>query len=172
MEELKHVVSAPFKKNLAASLTEKDFEFSLAFDLKWFSPKIASEVKARALESGLLSMKEGVIVPCFDVESVRLPHAFKPPENFLELKENPGKPVSAVRNREEISFEQILDFISADAGINKQRLVSEINSMQERLSYLVDIRVVALIVAKKFGCNIERIHEKVSRTVLGFSDYA
>ncbi|AKB66121.1 DUF2240 family protein [Methanosarcina mazei] len=95
MEELKHVVSAPFKKNLAASLTEKDFEFSLAFDLKWFSPKIASEVKARALESGLLSMKEGVIVPCFDVESVRLPHAFKPPENFLELKEKPGKPVSA-----------------------------------------------------------------------------
>ena len=45
MEELKHVVSAPFKKNLAVSLSEKDFEFSLAFDLKWFSPKIASEVK-------------------------------------------------------------------------------------------------------------------------------
>ncbi|HOW14344.1 DUF2240 family protein [Methanosarcina sp.] len=169
MEELKHVVSAPFKKNLAASLSEKDFEFSLAFDLKWFSPKTASEVKARALEAGLLSMKDGVIVPCFDVESVRLPHAFKPPENFLELKNKPG---NSGRHKEEISFEQILDFISADTGINKQRLVSEINSMQERLSYLVDIRIVALIVAKKFGCSIEGIFDKVFRAVLGFSDYA
>ncbi|AKB80118.1 hypothetical protein MSHOH_3635 [Methanosarcina horonobensis HB-1 = JCM 15518] len=168
MEELKHVVSAPFKKNLADSLPEKDFEFSLAFDLKWFSPKTASEVKARALEAGLLSLKDGVIVPCFDVESVRLPHAFKPPENFLELKEKPGK-LGNSRRREEISFEQILDFISADTGINRQRLVSEINSMQDHLSYLVDIRIVALIVAKKFGCRIEGIIEKVSRAVLGFS---
>lgn len=172
MEELKHVVSAPFKKNLVTSLPEKDFEFSLAFDLKWFSPKAASEVKARALEANLLSLKDGVITPCFDVDSVRLPHAFKPPENFLELKEKPGKTGSIGRHREEISFEQILDFISADAGINKQRLVSEINSMQDRLSYLVDIRIVALIVAKKFGCRIDGVLEKVSRAVLGSSDYA
>lgn len=171
MEELKNVVSAPFKKNLAASLPEKDFEFSLAFDLKWFSPKTASEVKARALKAGLLSVKDGVITPCFDVDSVRLPHAFKPPENFLELTEKSGKPGNVSRHKEEISFEQILDFISADTGINKQRLVSEINSMQDRLSYLVDIRIVALIVAKKFGCRIEGVHEKVSRAILGSSDY-
>lgn len=172
MEELKNVVSAPFKKNLAASLPEKDFEFSLAFDLKWFSPKTASEVKDRALEAGLLSLKDGVIRPCFDVDSIRLPHAYKPPENFLELKEKTGKNENAGRHREEISFEQILDFISADTGINKQRLVSEINSMQDQLSYLVDIRIVALIVAKKFGCRIEGILDKVSRAVLGYSDYA
>lgn len=169
MEELKNVVSAPFKKNLAPSLTEKDFEFSLAFDLKWFSPKTASEVKARALEAGLLSLKDGVIIPCFDIESVRLPHAFKPPENFLELNEKSRKSGSAGRHREEISFDQVLDFISADTGVNRQRLVSDINSMQDQLFYLVDIRVVALIVAKKFGCNIERIFDKVSRAVLGFS---
>ncbi|TFH03653.1 MAG: DUF2240 family protein [Methanosarcina sp.] len=174
MEELKRVVSAPFKKNLAGSLSEKDFEFSLAFDLKWFSPKIASEVKSRALEAGLLSLKDGALLPCFDVESVRLPHAFKPPEDFLELIEKPGKPdnSSAGRHREEISFEQILDFVSADTGVNRQRLVSEINSMQDRLVYLVDIRIVALIVARKLGCDIEGILGKVSRVVLGSSDYA
>ncbi|MFZ2497230.1 MAG: DUF2240 family protein [Methanosarcina sp.] len=169
MEELKRVVSVPFKKNLAVSLSVKDFEFSLAFDLKWFSPKIASKVKDRALEAGLLSLKAGVLVPGFDVESVRLPHAFKPAENFLEGQENSGKKPSSLK--EEISFEKILEFISADTGVNRQRLVSEINSMQDRLSYLVDIRVVALIVAKKFGCDIEAIFGKVSMSVLGFSDY-
>lgn len=169
MEELKRVVSAPFKKNLTASLPEKDFEFSLAFDLKWFSPKTASEVKGRALEAGVLSLKDGALVLGFDVESVRLPHAYKPPEDFLEFKEKPGKSGNTGRHREEISFEQILDFVSADTGINRQRLVSEVNSMQDRLSYLVDIRIVALIVAKKFGCNIEGVLGKVSRAVFGFS---
>lgn len=167
MEELKFVVSIPFKKNLAVSLSEKDFEFSLAFDLKWFSPKIASKVKDRALEVGLLSLKDGALIPAFDVESVRLPHAFKPSENFLESQENSkGKPSSL---KEEISFEQVLEFISADTGVNRQRLVSEINSMQERLSYLVDIRIVALFVARKFGCDIEAIFGKVSRSVLSGS---
>lgn len=172
MEELKLVVSTPFKKNLAASLSEKDFEFSLVFDLKWFSPKTASKIKKRALEAGLLSLKNGDLVPDFDVESVRLPHAFKPAENFLESQEISGDETSSLKEapkEEEISFEQILEFISADTGIRRQNLVSEINSMQDRLSYLVDIRIVALIVARKFGCNIEAIFEKVSNAVIGIS---
>lgn len=174
MEELKRVVSAPFKKNLVASLPEKDFEFSLAFDLKWFSPKIASEVKSRALDAGLLSLKNGALSPGFEVESVKLPHAYKPPDGFLEIKEKPEKSgkSSAGRQKEDISFEQILDFVSADTGLNRQRLVAEINSMQDRLSYLVDIRIVALIVAKKFGCDIDGVIGKVSKAVLGSSDYA
>jgi hypothetical protein len=164
MEELKYVVSVPFKKILAASLSEKDFEYSLAFDLKWFSPKTASKVKEKALEEGFLTLEAGALVPGFDVESVRLPHAFKPSENFLENQKNSGVKASV---KEEISFEQVLEFISADTGVNRQKLVSEINSMQDRLSYLVDIRVVALIVAKNFGCNIEAIFEKVAGSVLG-----
>jgi hypothetical protein len=167
MEELKIVVSIPFKKNFAVSLSEKDFEFSLAFDLKWFSPKIASKVKDRALEVGLLTIKDGALIPAFDVESIRLPHAFKPSENFLESRENSGEKSSSPR--EEISFEQVLEFISADTGVNRQKLVSEINSMQERLVYLVDIRIVALFVARKLGCDIDAIFGKVSRSVLGVS---
>ncbi|AKB27227.1 hypothetical protein MSSIT_0508 [Methanosarcina siciliae T4/M] len=173
MEELKRVVSAPFKKNLVASLPEKDFEFSLAFDLKWFSPKVASEAKSRAIEAGLLSLKDGDLSPGFEVESVRLPHAYKPPEGFLEIKEKTEKSgkSSAGRQKEAMSFEQILDFVSADTGLNRQRLVAEINSMQDRLSYLVDIRIVTLIVAKKFGCDIDGVIGKVSKAVLGSSDY-
>ncbi|MCO5384242.1 MAG: DUF2240 family protein [Methanosarcina barkeri] len=60
-----------------------------------------------------------------------------------------------------------MEFISADTGVNRQRLVSEINSMQDRLSYLVDIRIVALVVARKFGCDIEAIFGKVAKSVLG-----
>jgi len=166
MEELKYIVSVPFKKTLASSLSEKDFEYSLAFDLKWFPPKTASKVKEKALEAGYLILKSDTLVPGFDVESVRLPHAFKPSENFLENQKYSGEKTTV---KEEISFEKVLEFISADMGVNRQKLVSEINSVQDRLSYLVDIRIVALIVAKKWGCNIEVPLEKVSRSVLGYS---
>lgn len=166
MEELKCVISVPFKKTLAVSLSEKDFEYSLAFDLKWFSPKTASMIKEKALEAGFFSLKAGVLVPCFDVESVRIPHSFKPSEDFLKNLESSREKAS---KKEEISFEQVLEFISADTGLSRQKLVSEINSMQDRLSYLVDIRVVALIVAKKFGRDISVIYDRVSRSVLGIS---
>ena len=166
MEELRRVVSTPFKKNNAIFLSEKDFEFTLAFDLKWFSPKIASKVKCCALEVGLLSLNKGVLTPAFDVEDIRLPNTFKPSENFLESQENSGGKLSL---KEDISFEQVLEFIAENTGVNRQKLVSEINSMQERLSYLVDIRIVALLMARKFECDIEAIFEKVSMSVLRIS---
>ncbi len=166
MEELRLVVSIPFKKNNAIFLSEKDFEFTLAFDLKWFSPKIASKIKCLALEVGLLSHNKGVLTPAFDVEDIRLPNTFKPSENFLESQENFGGKLSF---KKDISFEQVLEFIAENTGVNRQKLVSEINSMQERLSYLVDIRIVALFMAKKLECDIEAIFEKVSMSVLRIS---
>jgi hypothetical protein len=167
MEELRLVVSIPFKKNNAISLSEKDFEFTLAFDLKWFSPKIASKIKYRALEVGLLSLNKGALTPAFDVEGIRLPNTFKPSENFLESQDNSGGNLAPIK--EDISFEQVLEFIAKNTGVNRQKLVSEINSMQERLSYLVDIRIVALFMARKFECDIEAIFEKVSMSVLNIS---
>jgi len=178
MEDLKRAVSAPFKKNLASFLSEKDFEFSLAFDLKWFSPRTASKVKVLALGMGILSLKEGQLSPGFDVETVRLPHSFKPAEDFLQRLEGLAssgcskKPSSEGSSKAfgSLDFEQILEFISAGTHLNKQTLASEINSMQDQLSYMVDIRVVALIVARKFGCDIESIFEKVAGAVLGTPD--
>jgi hypothetical protein len=167
MEELRLVVSIPFKKNNTIFLSEKDFEFTLAFDLKWFSPKIASKVKYRALEVGLLSLNNGALTPAFDVERLRLPNTFKPSENFLESQNNSGGKLSPLE--EDISFEQVLEFIAENTGVNRQKLVSEINSMQERLSYLVDIRIVALFTARKFECDVEAIFEKVSKSVLRIS---
>ncbi len=178
MEELKRAVSAPFKKNLAPSLPVKDFEFSLAFDLKWFSPKTASKVKALALDMGVLSLKDGQLSPGFDVDTVRLPHSFKPAEDFLQRLECLASSCSSEKSSSKLSstipesldFEHILEFVSANTCLNKQTLASEVNSMQDRLSYMVDIRVVALIVARKFGCDTESIFEKVSVEVLGLPD--
>ncbi|MCD4801027.1 MAG: DUF2240 family protein, partial [Methanococcoides sp.] len=45
MDELSLVVASPFKKNATSSLSIKDFEFSLSFDLKWMSPAQASKVR-------------------------------------------------------------------------------------------------------------------------------
>ncbi|MDD3041444.1 MAG: DUF2240 family protein [Methanosarcinaceae archaeon] len=173
MEELKRVVSAPFKKNLVSSLSGKDFELSLAFDFKWFSPRVASKVRERGLAAGFLNLEGELLVPAFDLDGTRLPQAFRPSEGFEGGLERPlpgdsgnADPLSEA-SAGAISVENIINFIAGNAGLNKQAVVSEINSMQDRLSYLVDIRIVALIVAGKMGCSVEDLHGRVSEAVFG-----
>lgn len=173
MEELKRIVSAPFKKNLVSSLSGKDFELSLAFDFKWFSPRVASKVRERGLAVGFLDLKGELLVPAFDLDGIRLPQVFRPSEGFEGGLERPlsgdngfvGSLSEASAGA--ISFENIINFIAGNSGLNKQAVVSEINSTQDRLSYLVDIRIVALIVAGKMGCGTEDLSVRVSEAVFG-----
>ncbi|MDD2439140.1 MAG: DUF2240 family protein [Methanosarcinaceae archaeon] len=174
MEELKRVVSAPFKRNLVSSLSGKDFELSLAFDFKWFSPRVASKVRENGLAAGLLKLEGDLLIPEFDLDSTRLPQAFRPSEEFERALEgwdagfSKEKVVSGFFEGD-LSFENLLNFIAGRAGLNKQTVVSEINILQERLSYLVDIRIVALLVAKKLGCGSEELYFRVSEAVFGTS---
>ena len=100
MEELKLVVSTPFKKNLGSfPFGERILSFLWLLTSNEFSPKIALAVKDRALEVGLLTFRSGALIPAFDVESVRIPHAFKPPENFLESYESFGAKILFSKER-------------------------------------------------------------------------
>ena len=65
MEELKLVVSTPFKKNLG-SLRRKIFEFSLAFDLQVVR-RLPNRVKWPVLsKSAPAPLKSGALIPAFD----------------------------------------------------------------------------------------------------------
>ncbi|NYT19735.1 MAG: DUF2240 family protein, partial [Methanosarcinales archaeon] len=62
MDELSLVVASPFKKNATSSLSIKDFEFALSFDLKWMSPAQASKVRDQAIMFSLLKFENGELV--------------------------------------------------------------------------------------------------------------
>ncbi|MBN2110446.1 MAG: DUF2240 family protein [Methanosarcinaceae archaeon] len=146
MDELTLVVAAPFKKKATSSLSIKDFEFALSFDLKWMAPDLASKVRDRAIGSRLLRLEGNRLVPAFAIDRIKLPPGFRPSENIFT---------------EKTPIEELIAGIAAKTGISEKEAIARINGLQERLGDLVDIEIAALIVARGEGCDVEDVYQKI-----------
>ncbi|NPE30956.1 DUF2240 family protein [Methanococcoides sp. SA1] len=154
MEELSLVVASPFKNNATTSLSIKDFEFSLSFDLKWMSPAQASKVRDQGIMSGILKFDEGELVLNMDASSIDIPAGFKPSSDLF---------------REKGTIDMIMDTIVSNGGIDKREVVSRINQKQESLGGLLDAEVAALLVAHELGCDAGSLFNDVYERVSGMS---
>lgn len=148
--ELTLVVAAPFLKNAATSLSMRDFEFALSFDFKWMSPDEASKVRDLAIKSRLLKLEGVDLKPVFDLDTIDMPHGFKPDVDLF---------------KEKTLLENIMDHISTTTGMGLRDIAAKINIKQEQLSDLVNIEIAALLVAKEVGCDIEPFYEQVHNFV-------
>ncbi len=146
MDELKLVAATPFKRNNKDSLSIKDFEFVLSFDLKWMAPDAASKIRDRAIGAQMLRFEGTQLVPAFDIDDIEIPHGFKPSEAIL---------------RERSTIEDIIALIVANCGKNSREATAMINQKQESLDDLVDIEVAGLLTAKEMGCDISAIYDIV-----------
>jgi len=146
MDELKLVVATPFKKKATSSLSIKDFEFALSFDLKWMAPDLASKVRDKAISSRLLRLEGDRLIPSFAVDKIEIPHGFRPSGNVFAEKS---------------PIEELITMISAKSGKSEKETIAGINTLQEHFGDLVDIEIAALILAKEKGCDIEGIYQKV-----------
>lgn len=155
MDELSLVVVSPFRKNATSSLSIKDFEFALSFDLKWMSPAQASKVRDQAIMLSLLKFENGELVLNMDADSVDVPAGFKPSEDLFREKGN---------------IEKIMDLIIASSGMSKKEVASRINVKQDSLSGLIDAEVAALLVAHDMGCDAGDIFDEVYQRVSGISE--
>lgn len=149
-EELKMVVATPFKKKAATSLSIKDFEFTLSFDLKWMAPPLASKVRDKAIASGLLRFEENKLVPSFETAQVEIPNGFKPSPGLLT---------------ERTVLEELISMISTATGKSEKEAIAMINNRQEQLGDLIDIEIAGLIAAKDAGCDTAVIYEKIHAKV-------
>ncbi|WP_232221913.1 DUF2240 family protein [Methanococcoides burtonii] len=154
MDELFFVVASPFKNNATTSLSIKDFEFSLSFDLKWMSPAQASKVRDQGIMSGILKFDEGELVLNMDASSIDIPAGFKPSSDLF---------------REKGTIDMIMDTIVSNGGIDKREVVSRINQKQETLGGLLDAEVAALLVAHELGCDAGSLFNDVYERVSGMS---
>jgi hypothetical protein len=154
MDELSLVVASPFKKNATSSLSIKDFEFSLSFDLKWMSPAQASKVRDQGIMSGILKFDEGDLVLNLDTSSFDIPAGFKPSPDLF---------------REKGTIEMIMDIIVSNSGMDKREVVSRINQKQESLGGLLDAEVAALLVAHELGCDAGPLFNDIYERVSGMS---
>jgi len=139
LEELRRTVAQIFVQAGKETLNEKEFKLKVSMDLKWFSPAEALELIGTARAAGLLKKRGKRYVPTFDVKDVEVPLEFKPSKKVLEVPETP-------------LFTKVVDAIIEATGQERTAVVAKMNKKQENLK--IDVRVVALMVAKEEGVDI------------------
>lgn len=63
----KHLLALPFKSRNKYLLEEKEFIYTLSFDLRILKPSEACKLLKTGLEKGLLSLKDGLIRPSISI---------------------------------------------------------------------------------------------------------
>jgi len=148
MDELVYVVAAPFKRSGAASISVRDFDFSLSFDLKWISPQQASALRELATGSGLLSEEAGLLSPTFDPSTITIPRDFHPSGDLL---------------KKTLLIDKMLQYIAVCSNLELREIVAKVNQFQEQLSEMIDLEVAAFLVGKELGCNMDVFYEQVQQ---------
>ncbi len=151
MDELSLAVALPFKKNSTNSLSIKDFEFTLSFDLRWMSPEQASRLRDRAIMASLLGIEGGNLVFKKDLDSIEVPADFKPSGDIFLQKS---------------LLDKIMDKLTVTSRKSKKEIVSLINSKQEHMEGLINIEVAALLVAKDLEISVDEFYDPVYDSIL------
>jgi hypothetical protein len=86
MDELKIVISEPFKRRGKARLTPAEFTFALTLELKWLTPEESRQVIEEGKKAGLLKEEKDRIVPAFDYRSVVAPAGYRPGVDIFSKK--------------------------------------------------------------------------------------
>ena len=135
-------VSAPFKLKGKRKMPVSEFIFTLSLDLKWFSPDQARIVLEKAVKRGLLRQTNDTLEPVFDIESVSVPSDYTP--DFRKIVE--ASP-----------FDILIDRIMAKTGKERREIVAEINRKYEEYGGMLEVSVIALVMAKELGVEISDI---------------
>ncbi len=148
---LRLVIAAAFKAKGKRSMSKSELTYLMSFDLKWFTHDKSKLVVEKAVKKGLLVSEGDKLKPAFDISKVNVPVDFKPDLSSLEYT---------------TIFEEIVEEISVQTGIDRKKIISEINAVQEKFEGLLDIEVVALVVARKYGVDVSQYVSEVKKSVL------
>jgi hypothetical protein len=156
---LRLTIASAFKSKGKQKMTMSELIYTLSLDLKWFSHEISKKVVERALDMGIITKENGDVVPAFDLNEISVPPNFKP-----DIRRVLSSSV----------FDEVVADIGFKTGKTVPEVIAEINQLQEKFNYMLEIEVVALILAKKHGIDIAPYLKRVKKSeeALATSDHA
>jgi len=156
---LRLTIASAFKSKGKRKMSMSELIYTLSLDLKWFSHEISKKVVERALELGILVREGGDVEPAFDLNEIDIPPNFRP-----DIRRVLSSSV----------FDEVVADISFKTGKTVPEVIAEINQLQERFNYMLEIEVVALILARKYSIDIAPYLRRLekSQESLATSDHA
>ncbi len=151
MSDILYTAAQPFKRKGTDCLKESEFVMALSMDLNWFKPDAAKAFVQTAVDNGTIARDEGMLKALFNVGDVEIPMGFKPDASMFQEKD---------------VFEQIVDRIMANTGLEKQKIVASINKKRGETAGLFTIEVLGILVAKDHDVVVDDLIEKSYRNLL------
>jgi hypothetical protein len=142
MNELLFTAAMPFKRKGTDTIKETEFVMALSMDLGWFKPDTARDLINSAIENGIISREGDMLKAQFGINDVQIPMGFKPD-------------VSGFREKE--VFEQIIERIMINTGLEKQKIIAEINKSRSEKEGLFSIEVLGILMAREYGIQVDEL---------------
>ena len=156
--ELEMCAAAFFRTIGKDVATADEFVMGVSLGQKWMTPTDAKALLRAMTGKGVLTSRDGYIRPSFDISSVDVPLAYRPPKDILSVKV-PVEPKKApAGDGAEDMFPKLMD-VAVGAGMQRREFIQECNRIQKRLD--VDISVAALIVLRDGGVPVDPYVDRV-----------
>uniref|UniRef100_A0A7C3YGB7 DUF2240 family protein n=1 Tax=Geoglobus ahangari TaxID=113653 RepID=A0A7C3YGB7_9EURY len=148
---LKKTIASAFKLKGKSEMEKSELTYTLSFDLKFFSHETSKKVVELAEKRGVIKVEDGVARPNFNLSEIEIEEDFKPDVQKLF---NNGL------------FDKIVRDICGRTGKEFPEVIKIINKKQMELGNILDVEVVALIVAAEEGIDIGNYLKEVEDEVL------
>jgi len=152
MSEMKNVIASVFRKVGKPSMDEGEFVLALSFGFGWCSPEAARRFIHSAVSIGLMTREDDVLAPAFDVHAHELPAMYSP---SAEVFSSPPK-------RDVLG--EVLRRLSE--RMERDAVLEEIEHTHGQLKGMVHRQVVALLVAKKHGVDVDDLIDECMHMLL------
>jgi len=149
---LKKTIASAFKLKGKSEMEKSELTYTLSFDLKFFSHETSKKVVELAERRGVIRVEGGVVRPNFNLFEIEIDEDFKPDVQKLF---NNGL------------FDKIVREICEKTGKEFPEVIKIINKKQMELGNILDVEVVALIVAAEKCIDIKDYLKEVEDEVLG-----
>ena len=146
---LEKLIAFLFQTSGKEKLTEKEIYMILSFKLGWLTPAEGKKAIQKALEKGLIKKEGDEIAPDFDYKSIDIPFEFKFDAKMLEMEED--------------LYAKIVGRIAKERNVGEKKIEEEIKEFSE--SQDVYREIAALVIAKKYGIEIDDLMEEAWKMV-------
>ena len=151
MTELLFTAAMPFKRKGTDTIKETEFVMALSMNLGWFKPDTARVFINSAIEKGIISREGDMLKAQFGINDVQVPMGFKPDVSGFQEKE---------------VFEQIIERIMINTGLEKQKIIGEVNKSRSEKEGLFSIEVLGILMAREYGIQVDDLIDKSYRGLL------
>jgi len=137
--EVKIIIAFLFKRSGKEKLNYSDLYLTLSMDLNWFTPDEAKAFVDNALKQKLLTQKDKLIEPNFNVDEIIVPIGFRPTKQISEKKEKDT-------HKKQNILATIAKRIAEKTNLDDETIIKKIKTIEKEKD--VTPEVAALLVCK------------------------